>query len=103
ETISPSGVGAYLLAMALKKCVIISDCPSTWGILHDGETAVLVPMRDVEALRFAIRKAWEREPFRRRIAEGGYRYACGLGDAATLVRNIAVAVADFLKEQHHGV
>jgi glycosyltransferase involved in cell wall biosynthesis len=96
ETISPSGVGAYLLAMALKKCVIISDCPSTRDILIDGETAVLVPMRDVEALRFAIRKAWESDSLRHRIAKGGYRYARGLGDESTLARNIAVAVADYL-------
>jgi glycosyltransferase involved in cell wall biosynthesis len=99
ETISPSGVGAYLLAMALKKCVIISDCPATRGILHDGETAVLVPMRNVEALQVAIRKAWENDSFRQRIAEGGFCYARGLGDENTLAQNIAVAVAGFLAGQ----
>jgi glycosyltransferase involved in cell wall biosynthesis len=85
--------------MALNKCVIISDCPSTNGILIDGETAILVPMRDPERLRAAIQRAWEDDDYRRRIAAGGYRYAMSLGGEETLARNVAVAVADFLNQR----
>jgi glycosyltransferase involved in cell wall biosynthesis len=97
ETISPSGVSGYLLAMALGKCVIISDCPATRGILVPDETAILVPMRDTQALAEAVRKAWNDGEYRRRVAEGGYRYALGLGGEETLMGNIARAVLDLLR------
>jgi hypothetical protein len=32
--ITPAGVSAYLVAMALKKCVIITECPAVTGILQ---------------------------------------------------------------------
>ncbi|MFH1680892.1 MAG: hypothetical protein ABIH26_09650, partial [Candidatus Eisenbacteria bacterium] len=43
NAVGASGVGAYLLAMALDKCVVITDCPAARGILTDGEEAVIVP------------------------------------------------------------
>jgi glycosyltransferase involved in cell wall biosynthesis len=99
ETISPSGVGAYLLAMALKKCVIISDCPSTRDILIPDETSILVPMRDPVKLREAIRRACEDDDYRQRIAAGGYRYARSLGGEETLMRNVALAVVEYLRKR----
>jgi glycosyltransferase involved in cell wall biosynthesis len=89
ETICPSGVSVYLLAMALGKCVIISDCPATRGILVPDETAILVPMGDPLALAEAIRKAWSDDAYRRHVAEGGRRYALGLGGEETLMGNVA--------------
>jgi glycosyltransferase involved in cell wall biosynthesis len=82
--------------MALRKCVIISDCPATRGILVPDETAILVPMRDPQALAQAIRKAWNDDGYRRRVAEGGYRYALNLGGEATLMGNVARAVVDLV-------
>ncbi len=96
ETISPSGVSAYLMAMAFKKCVIISDSPSTRGILTHEKNAILVPMSDPAILHQAIQKAWEDDTYRRRIAEGGHQYAMSLGGEETLVRNVATAVVKFL-------
>jgi hypothetical protein len=97
ETISPSGVSAYLLAMALKKCVIISDCPATRDILIDGETAILVPMRDPERLRAAICRALDDDAYRHRVADGGYHYALGLGGEVSLARNVGHALLRFLR------
>lgn len=99
ETISPSGVGAYLLAMALGKCVIISDCPSTRDILIHEDTAILVPMRDPDSLREAIQRAWNDDAYRQRIAESGRQYALSLGGEEMLARNVALAVVDFLRRQ----
>jgi glycosyltransferase involved in cell wall biosynthesis len=87
--------------MALKKCVIISDCPATRGILVGDETAVLVPMRDPEALAQALRKAWTDDAYRRRVAEGGYRYAVSLGGEETLMGNVARAVLELVSRQRH--
>ena len=50
--VSPSGVGTFLLAMALGKCVIMTESPATRGVLEHEHTAILVPMNDADA-RFA--------------------------------------------------
>jgi glycosyltransferase involved in cell wall biosynthesis len=97
ETITPSGISACLMALALGKCVIISDCPATRGILVPDETAILVPMQDPAAVAEAIRKAWCDDAYRHRIAEGGQRYALSLGGEDTLVGNVAREVRALLK------
>jgi glycosyltransferase involved in cell wall biosynthesis len=97
ESISPSGVSAYLVALALKKCVIISECPATRGILEHENQAILVPMRDPDRLRDAIRRAWEDDSYRQAIAERGQRYALSLGGEKTLHRNVTAALLDFLR------
>jgi glycosyltransferase involved in cell wall biosynthesis len=79
DAISPSGVSVYLQAMALGKCVIVTDCPSTRGILEDGNQAILVGQRDVPALAAATRRAWEDDGYRHGIAQRGRSYAASLG------------------------
>jgi glycosyltransferase involved in cell wall biosynthesis len=97
DTISASGVGAYLVAMALRKCVIITECPATRGILTSGREAVIVPPRDPHALANAIRRVSEDEEFRQTVAECGYQYAIGLGDRADLVRRIGWVALERLR------
>jgi glycosyltransferase involved in cell wall biosynthesis len=79
--------------------VIISDCPSTRDILINDENAILVPMRDPESLRQAIRRAWDDDAYRQRIAARGREYALSLGGEETLARNVAQAVVDFLRQR----
>jgi glycosyltransferase involved in cell wall biosynthesis len=95
ETLAPSGIGAYLGAMALGKCVVITESPATWDILSPNE-AVLVPPRDVEAMRSAIRRVVTDAPYRERIAATGRRYALSLGDESQLAVNIAEEVGRLL-------
>lgn len=92
DSISPSGVGAYLLAMGLGKCVIITDCPATRDILEDGNEAIIVPQHNVHALTAAIKRAWEDDAWRRAIAESGKRYARSLGGERELVQRFVDAV-----------
>jgi glycosyltransferase involved in cell wall biosynthesis len=97
DTLSPSGVGVYIMAMALRKCVIITDSPSTHGVLEHEENAVLVPPEDPLALREAIRKVWEDDAYRRGIAERAFAYAQALGGEEELVNTIAERSAAFLR------
>lgn len=90
-TLAPSGIGAYLGAMALGKCVVITESPATMDILS-AEQAVIVPPRDAPALRAAIARALGDAPFRSRIAAAGKAYAMSLGDESRLAADIAVAV-----------
>ncbi|MGH9677332.1 MAG: glycosyltransferase, partial [Candidatus Acidiferrum sp.] len=99
NSISPSGVGTYLLAMALGKCVIMTESPATRDVLEHEKHAILVPMANAEALREAVRRAWHDDAYRRRIAATGQAYALSLGGVENLQRNIAQMVLGFLQSQ----
>ena len=89
------GAGTYLVAMALKKCVIISENEGSHGILDDGQ-AILVPVGDPDTLRRAIVRAWEDDAYREKIAEAGYKYAVTMGDEESLQRRILEACHRYL-------
>lgn len=76
--IAPSGIGTYLNAMLMGKCVITSEGVATSDVLLDGE-ALLVPPEDADALAAMIRRAWDDRGLRERTAEAGRKYseACG--------------------------
>jgi glycosyltransferase involved in cell wall biosynthesis len=85
--LSPSGIGTYLVAMTLGKCVIITEGPATRQILDD-RLAVLVPPADVDALRDAIVRTVEDPDYRNGVAAGGRRYALSLGGDERLRRDV---------------
>jgi len=76
--IAPSGIGTYLNAMLMGKCVIVSEGVATSDVLLHGE-ALLVPPEDADALARTIRRAWEDKELREHTAEAGRKYseACG--------------------------
>lgn len=92
HTISPTGISTYLVAMALRRCVIITEGPATRNLLSD--QAIVVPPCDPIALAEAISRAWENDALRDRIAEAGRRYAEQLGDEARLMRDIVDACGE---------
>jgi glycosyltransferase involved in cell wall biosynthesis len=77
ERIGASGIGTYLTAMVLGKCVIVTEGPGATDVLTD--QALFVPPADPEALAEMIRLAWEDRGLRERVARSGNRYAesCG--------------------------
>ena len=81
--INATGIGVYLMAMALKKCVIISHGPGTTELLRHYE-AILVPPEDVNALSKAILTAWYQDEYRKKIAENGQKYAFSIKDEKRL-------------------
>lgn len=93
ESAAASGISTYLMAMALGKCVIISDGPATRGILLDGHHAIVVPPGDPDALRAAILRVNQDEQLRRRIADGGYEYAMSCGDTSRLYRDFIECIS----------
>jgi glycosyltransferase involved in cell wall biosynthesis len=83
-----SGISTYLVAMALGKCVIMTDSPATQGLIDDGH-AVVVPPCDPAALRDAIARVASDAAFRERTAAAGKAYASALGDESRLAADIA--------------
>jgi glycosyltransferase involved in cell wall biosynthesis len=86
-----AGIGVYLLSMALRKCVIISEAVGVSDVLLDGQ-ACIVPPGDVRALGDAIHKLWLDDALREKYAETGYRYATPLGSEDSLRRSILRAI-----------
>ena len=78
KKIAPAGIGTYLNAMVMGKCVITSHGVGTTDVLLEGE-ALLVPPEDPDGLAAMIRRVWEDRELRERTAEVGRKYAeaCG--------------------------
>jgi glycosyltransferase involved in cell wall biosynthesis len=86
-----AGIGVYLQAMALRKCVVVSSGLGVSDVLTDGQ-ALIVPAGDPDALRRAIERAWNNEDLRRCYAEAGYQYAQPLGGEDELRRSVLAAL-----------
>lgn len=86
-----AGIGVYLNAMLLGKCVIITAGAGATDVLTD--QALFVPPGDPEKLARLIQLAWEDNDLRLRTAESGLRYARSLGGQPELYQRILRAVA----------
>ena len=86
-----AGIAVYLAAMALHKCVIISEAPGVNDVLLDGQ-ACIVPPGNVAALRCAIEILWNDERLRQQYADAGYSYAIPLGGEDELRRSVLRAI-----------
>lgn len=91
------GLSLYLMAMAMKKCVVVTEGPSTRGLIT--VEAIIVPPRDSIAMANAIRQAWEDDDLRRRTAEAGRRYAELCGGESRLYADIARLCGDLVNRQ----
>ena len=94
ENISASGIGVYLAAMALGKCVVISAGPAVNGVVPPG-AALIVPPEDPGALRAALERAYRDDTLRQTVAAAGRAYALSLGGEDRLCASVlAVVLAD---------
>ena len=59
--------------MASKRALVASNLPSIAEVVMDGESALLTPPADVEALAEAIRRLRDDAGLRERLAENAYR------------------------------
>jgi glycosyltransferase involved in cell wall biosynthesis len=85
-----AGIGVYIQAMALRKCVIISYGLGVSDVLTD--QAVLVPPGDPSELRSAIVRLWSDDALRAAYAERARRYAMPLGGEDELYRSVLAAL-----------
>lgn len=84
--IAATGISTYLVAMALDKCVIISEGPGAEDVLTD--QAVIVPPEDAARLGEQIELLWNDHQRRTEIASRGRRYAHSLGGEDRLLSDI---------------
>ena len=98
DILTQAGIAVYLLAMALRKCVIISSGPGVEDVLENDQ-AIIVPAADSQSLRSAIERAYVDDEWRKRFEESGYRYAQSLGGddrfLAGLLRQLASDASTF--------
>ena len=94
-----AGIGVYIMAMALRKCVVISEIPGTSDTLPPG-TAIVVPPEDPVALREALSRAFHDASYRHGFETAGEKYAWQLGGEEQLLQSVAaVLCSDFDSEQ----
>lgn len=86
STMYAPGLSLYLMAMAMKKCVIVTEGLATRGMLKD--EAVIVAPKDPEGLANAITQVWTDDALRRKIADFGRRYAERCGGEVRLLADI---------------
>src|SRR5262249_50832757 len=85
-----AGIGVYIQAMALSKCVIISSGRGVSDVLTD--QALLVPPGDPTELRSAIVRLWSDDALRAEYSQRAYRYAMPLGGEDELYRSVLAAL-----------
>jgi glycosyltransferase involved in cell wall biosynthesis len=93
--IGPAGIATYLVAMALNKCVIISEGPGAEDVLTD--QAVIVPPEDPERLAEQITLHWDDHGRRSEIAARGAKYARSLEGEKRLLSDILRVSTDGLR------
>ena len=97
------GIGVYILAMALKKCVVMTAGPTTNKDLSDDQ-AMIVPPQDAAALREAIRRAYTDDALRERLAENGHKLATEMGGEDRLyARIVAWLQGDWQRAPQPGI
>ncbi len=87
DIITQAGIAVYIMAMALKKCVIISAGPGVDDVLPT-EAAVIVPPEEISALTQAIKRVWSDEAYRQKFEKNGYDYAMTLGEEKHFIGTI---------------
>lgn len=73
STMYAPGLSLYLMAMAMKKCVIITEGLATRGMLLD--EAIIVDPKNSEAMAAAIARVWNDDALRHQTAKAGRLYA----------------------------
>ncbi|HYU77779.1 MAG TPA: glycosyltransferase [Vicinamibacterales bacterium] len=91
DSTTQAGIGVCLQALALGKCVVVSTSRGISDVLS-GREAIIVPAGDVDALRTAIRRAWDNPTVREQYGAAGKRYALPLGGEDELRRSILAAL-----------
>jgi glycosyltransferase involved in cell wall biosynthesis len=87
DSTTQAGIGVYLQAMAAGKCLIISSGLGVSDVISSSQ-AVFFPAGDAEALREAIRQAWEDPRLRESYGQKARDYALPLGGEDELRRSI---------------
>lgn len=94
ESIAASGCSTCLNAMWLGKCVIGTEGPGCSDVFENGEIIAVLP-ENPNALAEAIRRVWEDDELRKKVASAGRRYARAAGGEQELYQRIIERVVDW--------
>ncbi|MDX6423918.1 MAG: hypothetical protein QOI67_1389, partial [Gaiellaceae bacterium] len=77
-----------LEAMALGRAVVATTVGGTPELVSEGETGLLVPPQDVEALTAAVKRVLEDEDLRRRLGDAGKRRVAERFSSEAMTRDV---------------
>jgi glycosyltransferase involved in cell wall biosynthesis len=84
---------SVLEAMSMGRAVITTDAPGCRETIIDGESGLLVPVADPEALELAMHRLCSDRPLLARLAMHGHARATALYDARIVARGMLDAMA----------
>lgn len=91
DSLNPSGISTALTILALGKPLVITEGPTTVGILDAGR-ALVVPPANPAALREAISRLMYDESLRETLGRAGMEYAAACGGDRHLYSNMMKAI-----------
>jgi glycosyltransferase involved in cell wall biosynthesis len=83
-------ISTILNAMAMGKCVIVTEGPGVTEMFED--ELVKVPVEDPTALAAAIERVWTDAQLRRKIATAGWNYGMSCGGEQDLYGRVIDAI-----------
>lgn len=90
--IASSGISAAFCAMALGKCVVISEGPGARDVFGAAEAAAFVPSENSSALAAQLCDLWGNHPRRRQIARAALAFADIAQGEQRLLHDLLLAI-----------
>jgi glycosyltransferase involved in cell wall biosynthesis len=97
-----AGLSAALEASTCGKAVIATRIGGMPTFVKDGETGLLVPPHDVDALRIAIQKLWEQPDLAHQMGLAGRSYLEQNFDPETVQANVQAMLRKIVRERTSG-
>ncbi|MTI98601.1 MAG: glycosyltransferase family 4 protein [Marinobacter adhaerens] len=88
DAICSNGISVALQAMALGKCLIITNCPAVEGIFIDRVDCFIVDPADTDGMAKVISEVVNNSELRRKVAEAGRLKALSYGGVDELMERI---------------
>ncbi len=98
-THSGAGINAAIEASAIGKAVIATRTGGMETFVQDGETGILVPPHDVQAMKDAIQTLWTQPALAARMGIAGRRYVKKRFDPQKVNANISLFIERLGKQQ----
>lgn len=94
----PYGHGTAILAMHLNRPVIVTDGDAMSDYVQDGETGLMYPALDSDALADRIRQLWDNPSENERLAQNASKFAHTYCTEAASIERVTPLLSDMVKQ-----
>lgn len=94
----PYGHGTAILAMHLNRPVIVTDGDAMSDYVQDGETGLMYPADDSDALADRIKTLWDNSEENERLAQNAYQFAHSYCTEAASIARVAPLLQEVIAQ-----